>query len=175
MLYPGDIKIYTFPVDSLGESLGYWGRSVYPKVCSDPPFLDFSSSANNKWSKIMTLVNIFNMGVNNIVQPIHQGPFHGKERLIKNIPRLRQILHNLTHLPVDGEGRGGLPHIILNTPVMDIFYNNTPHYQHKITHFRPKQIQAFPLFQWGTCVWVYHEFFIIRCDVPFHFLFMNQD
>ena len=100
----------------------------------------------------MTLVNIFNMGVNNIVQPIHQGPFHGKEGPIKNILRIGQIVHNLTHFPVYGEGKGVLPHIILTTPDIDILYNDTPHYQHELTQFRSKQSGMSTFVVWYMCM-----------------------
>ena len=125
-------------MDPLVEPLGYLGCSAHPKVCSDPPPLDFSCSVKNKWPKIISPVKTFHTVVNTIVQTSHQGPFHCKELPIKNMLRLGNIVHNLTHFPVDGEGNGGLPHIILITPVMCVLYNDTPHYLHELTQFRSK-------------------------------------
>ena len=125
-------------MDSLVYSLGYWGCSSHPKVWYDPPPLDLSCSMKNKWPKTISPVKTFDTGVNTIVQTSHQGPFHGKELPIKNIPRLGNIVHNLKHLPVDDAVKGGLINIILTTIVMDFLYNDTPYYQHELTQFSSK-------------------------------------
>ena len=58
------------------------------------------------------------MGVNKIVQYIHNGPFHGKE-----VPEnwLGLEVHDISHSPVDEKEWGVLPHLIFLTPFLHFF------------------------------------------------------
>ena len=86
----------------------------------------------------------------------------------KSIPRLGNIVHNLTHFPMDGEGNGGLPHIILITPVIDVLYNDTMHYQYELIKFRSKMFRhvhpcsVVHVYEWGINFASYY----VMCILP---------
>ena len=95
------IKKYKFLLNSLCIPLGSWGWSAHSKMCSDPPPLDFSLYVKNKLSKCIYPIEKFHKGVNTTVCTSHQLKFHGKEVRDKNMLRIGEGVHDLTHSPVD--------------------------------------------------------------------------
>ena len=109
------------------------------------------------------------------VCPSNQVRLHRNKVPGKNILRLGWGVHDLAYPPVYVEVKEGLHRIILNTYILDVLCNVTPHYWHEMTQFRAKLFRHAQLFS----PVILHEhsmyFCITICDVPFTLLFPNQD
>ena len=91
------------------------------------PLFIYIAPGKISFQKIISPVNIIHMGANKIVQSSHQEPFYCKNPG-KNMIKIGQGEHNIDHKPIDMKVHRGLPHLTLITPVMIVFYKDTPNY-----------------------------------------------
>ena len=168
------IYIEREPVHSLVSFLGSWGWSAYAKVWYNPHPPDFPDLWQINDPKTISPVKMFHMGAKHCL-PGSSGTIAQEQCSWKNHAYDCMRITWSCISTCTWRSRGGLHHIRLNSYILDVLCNVTPHYWHEMTQFSSRIFRHTQL----CIVVIFYEhsmyFCIIRCEVPFTLLFAHLD